>query len=1059
MRREPAGAFTATGTPRLPCPRWAYSRRQVRSLASCLAVLACVLSALASEALAEGPTTLATGHLGVPLSAPAPPTVDGLPASTVSYEWRRCEPYSSLVRADGATDYWHMADPTTAAVDTLGAASGKYSGSHTTVPDGALVGEGDPAAAFDGKTSALTVAGAPDYAGTQSYTLELWVRPQTIDGSYRFLISREETTATGRQGTGIWLSSSGLGFERWTNGVSSTVHYTAGLPVGKWSAVTATYDGATMRLYVNGSQVGSHETSTPLLAQDGPTAIGAGAGGHVDFFSGDIDEVALYSRAIIRGHVSAHHAAATSTPCATISGASGSTYTPVLADLGRTLAVTVTSTNSHGSATVLGQGVGPVDDGHGNYVQATIGSPTANATVSGIVQVTATLAGLPADRIEWVLDGQYRYAKPGESPYQYTWYTTAEANGPHTVTVEVWGPDATTPVSSEVTMHVANPTQHPTPLAFGEESMYAELDEGEEGSAQDLLGNVWPARGLPLPYLEWPLTWQEDPYKEAYWEFYFYGLRPEATLLYEWEQTDNGAYLEKLIAILRSYVAYDRTRPLNTVTFDNDHTSAYRTMELVNFYVKLKIAGALPKDLEEGLAQSLQKLGGFLAEQKHFEADFNHGFNEGAALLLLADNFPHMPGAAGWRTLGLERLKEMLANTIDADGVEVENSPFYQVYVLGIVYQIAQWAKRYEPTLAAPYAEAASKMLRYIAQITQPNGYLPMLGATATTYMPSQDPDVYGPMAAEDPEFDFAFTRGAKGTPPPEGTVLFPVSGQFIMRSPLGAVANLPNQTYVTFNSGTYRTSHSDLDAMGMTMYSNGATLLPTSGLYTYTEEPWREYFHGTRSHNTVVVDGKDQVEGSATAGSHGSTAGGSTWASGVSGLYAGVTHHRTIVVLRQGLTLVLDDLASASSHKYAQTWHMAPGSIVHESGGDTYVTNSAGTPTLTIAQADPAGLMTQSLFGATSPIQGWYSNGYGAKQPDWALEDTRTGTTALFTTLLAAGPYAAQASTVTETPVTGGGGHQVSICVGATTGYAVTIPSENNAAPTIASTPANCAP
>ena len=39
-------------------------------------------------------------------------------------------------------------------------------------------------------------------------------------------------------------------------------------------------------------------------------------------------------------------------------------------------------------------------------------------------------------------------------------------------------------------------------------------------------------------------------------------------------------------------------------------------------------------------------------------------------------------------------------------------------------------------------------MLAYTAEITQPNGYLPMLGATATTYMPSQDPNVYGPMAA-----------------------------------------------------------------------------------------------------------------------------------------------------------------------------------------------------------------------------------------------------------------------------------------------------------------------
>jgi hypothetical protein len=33
-------------------------------------------------------------------------------------------------------------------------------------------------------------------------------------------------------------------------------------------------------------------------------------------------------------------------------------------------------------------------------------------------------------------------------------------------------------------------------------------------------------------------------------------------------------------------------------------------------------------------------------------------------------------------------------------------------------------------------------MLRYAALVTQPDGYLPMLGATATTNLPNQDPAV-----------------------------------------------------------------------------------------------------------------------------------------------------------------------------------------------------------------------------------------------------------------------------------------------------------------------------
>ena len=995
---------------------------------------------------AAASVSLGPAHLGVALAAPATPALGE--ADEVTYAWRRCAFYTTLVSVDGGSHLWRLDDDpaSTAAADVLGSTTGRYGGAHAAATTAPLAGQGATGAAFDGATSAVTLPGVADQPGTNAYTFELWARPERVDGVYRFLISHEETVAGTREGTGVWLSKAGLGFERWSGGHSTTIDYATGLPLAKWSYVLASYDGATMRLYVNGVQVGSKATTAPLSDVSGPTVLGAGAGASTGFYAGDLADAALYPLALARAHVAAHYADGTTAPCAAITGAAGNTYTPAPADLGDTLSSTVTATGTAHSASSEGESEGPVDDGHGNLALASIEGLSEGKTVSGTITVNATLHGLPADRIEFDVDGQYRYAKVAEAPYQYTWYTRAEANGSHTLSVKLWGPGASTPVVTQVTVSVQNPTVYPVPLSFGEESMYAELNEGEEATAQDLLENVWPARGFPLPYLSWPLTWQEDPYHEAYWEFYFYGLRPEATLLYEWETTGRSAYLERLIAILRSYVAYDATRAEDTVTFDNDHTSAYRTMELVNFYVKLKVAHALPSDLETGLGRSLQKLGAFLAESRHFEADFNHGFNEGAALLLLADNFPHMPGASGWRALALERLQEMLANTIDADGVEVENSPFYQVYVLGLVYQIAQWAKRYEPALATPYLQAATKMLRYTADVTMPNGYLPMLGATATTYMPSQDPTVYGPMAAADPEFDFAYTRGAHGTPPPDGTVLFPVSGLFLMRSPLGAVSNLPNQTFVTFNAGTYRTSHSALDALGITMYSNGAEVLPTSGLYTYTEEPGLEYFHGTRSHNTVVVDGKDQAEGSAEAGSHGSKEG-ATWASGVSKLYPGITHHRTVVVLRQGLVLVHDELVSASSHEYSQTWHLAPNAT--PAGTATSLTATAsGKSQLTITQADPEGMSLQRFDGATGPMQGWYSSSYGSKRPSWALQYTRDGTSAGFGTLLASGPSAGESATLTEHVEAES--DTLEACVGGTSGYVVSIPHDNAVAPTI---------
>ena len=1032
----------------------AVGRGQATAFAGLVAAAVSTLMVLAladNSGAAVAPVSLGPAHLGVTLAAPTAPALGE--ADEISYTWRRCAFYTTLVSADDASDLWRLDDgsASTVAADVLGSAPGSYAGAHAATASAPLDEQGGTGATFDGTGTAVTFSGAPHASGTDAYTLELWARPQLVDGVYRFLISREETVAGKRAGTGVWLSKSGLGFERWSAGQSVAIDYAPGLPVGEWSYVVASYDGATMHLYVNGVQVGSKGTTAPLSEVSGPTVAGAGAGASGGFFAGGLADVAVYPLALARAHVAAHYADGSHAPCTLITGAAGATYTPVLSDLGDTLSAAVTATGSAQSASIEGRSDGPVDDGHGNLALATIEGLSEGETVGGTLTVNAVVDGLPADRIEFDVDGQYRYAKVAESPYQYTWYTRAEAEGSHTLSVKLWGPGAATPVVTQVTVNVDNPTVYPTPLPFGEESMYAELNEGEEATAQDLLENVWPARGFPLPYLSWPLTWQEDPYHEAYWEFYFYGLRPEATLLYEWQTTGRTAYREKLIAILRSYVAYDATRPEDTVTFDNDHTSAYRAMELINFYVKLKVAHALPPDLEAGLGRSLQKLGAFLAESRHFEADFNHGFNEAAALILLADNFPHMAGASGWRTLALERLNEMLSNTIDADGVEVENSPFYQVYVLGLVYQIAQWAERYEPALATPYLQAATKMLRYTADVTMPNGYLPMLGATATTYMPSQDPTVYGPMAAADPEFDFAYTRGAHGTPPPDGTVLFGVSGLFLMRSPLGAVTNLPNQTFVTFNAGTYRTSHSDLDALGITMYSNGAEVLPTSGLYTYTEEPGLEYFHGTRSHNTLVVDGTDQAPGSAEAGSHGSEEG-VTWASGVSKLYAGVTHHRVVVILRQGLVLVHDELTGAGPHEYSQTWHLAPNATPTGTAA-TLIATAGGKAQLRITQANPGAMSLQSFDGATGPLQGWYSSSYGSKRPSWALQYTRSATTAAFGTLLAAGPYAGESATLTEHAEAAA--DTLEACVGANTGYVVTIPHDNTLPPTIS--PGGC--
>ena len=637
-------------------------------------------------------------------------------------------------------------------------------------------------------------------------------------------------------------------------------------------------------------------------------------------------------------------------------------------------------------------------------------NPPAGATLRGDVKIEVAYSGFDRGPVEFAVDGVVRAVRE-RPPFGYTWRTGAEANTAHAVTAAAVDRRATARFMARITVTVANKGPISQPLALGAESAYYELNKGKLAAAENLLEDVWPARGFPLPRLDWPLTWHDDPYEDAYWRFHFYSLRPTVNLLWAWHTTEDRRFLERLIAILRSYVSHDRKRERAPRTFDNKHAAAFRAMVLANTYAKLRAAGELPVDLDGELLAAIERLGRFLEDPGHFEDSINHGFNEAMALLLVATTFPRLPKAPGWRTTAVARLLRMVAENVDSDGVEVENSPFYHFYVLGIVSQIARWAAAREPQLAAVYEPVQRSMLRYAAYVTQPDGYLPMLGATATTLVPAEDRMLFEPMTALNPEFAFVFSRGARGKAP-EALALFPESGLFILRSPLPASYRLKDQTFMTFDAGSYRTNHSDLDALSVTFYANGVALLPDSGLFTYNMEPERSYFHGTRAHNTVVVDDRDQAAGNAVPGAHGEIQG-SAWASGTSMLYDGVTHRRTVVLLRPGIALVLDALRGGRPHRYVQIWHVAPDLELDRRGLDVVIVDAGGRPVLGIRQAHPEGLALSSCSGQMRPVQGWYSRRHGEKQPNLALQYLRQGRHAEFATVLLAGDAAARPATV----------------------------------------------
>jgi hypothetical protein len=548
-----------------------------------------------------------------------------------------------------------------------------------------------------------------------------------------------------------------------------------------------------------------------------------------------------------------------------------------------------------------------------------------------------------------------------------------------------------------------------------QENIYAVLSRGAVSVADKLLENRWNLGSrFPIATLPDPLTWTEDPFQDQQWRFLFYSLKPTSNLLYAYYTTGETKYRDKLVSILEGFVAYDAGRaagpPYDRTRFDHRHGAALRAMVLVNTLGKLQRTGDISEELAAAMKAAIARLGTFLATQLNFDPEYNHGFTEAAALALVSANFPELPAAPSWQATALGRLSSLMVNSVDSDGVELENSPFYHFYVLSLTYQINRWARRYAIPLPQDFEAAMNRMVSYATYVLEPNGSIPLAGSSVELGIENLDPTVYGDLAKEFPEFAFVYSQGAKGTAPTQRAMLFPESGQAFLRS---AFASGSAETHVAFNVGRWRTSHSHLDVLGLDYFAAGRRQLCDSGLYTYDPGPDYAYFFGTRAHNTVVVDGADQsTSGPVTAGL---TASGPTWAyqSGSHALYAGVVHRRSVLVLERDLTLVYDSLESDVPHDYAQVWHLPAGYEAEIVGLDsTGITTDAPSPVV-VRQGLGTGLSLRPIVGATDPMQGWYSEVYGTMVPSTALEYHVIASKWRYATLIATGPKASAASSL----------------------------------------------
>ena len=485
-------------------------------------------------------------------------------------------------------------------------------------------------------------------------------------------------------------------------------------------------------------------------------------------------------------------------------------------------------------------------------------------------------------------------------------------------------------------------------------------------------------------YLGERIDFQHNPTNDNEWIWGLNRMNHWVTLLTGYLKTGNEAYAREYNEQVIDWIVRNPAPP-----FQLTRVPSWRNLE-----AGIRIAGSWPRTFFGFMVspsfqtQAIQLMLASIWSHAEYILRFPSGMRfvnnwviiESNGLASVGMSFPEFKHAKVWAETGLQRLSDQLDKQIYPDGTQHELATAYHISCMHNFHQAYELALKTHTPIPQNFSSTLEKMFEYIMYISTPLRQIP----------PTNDShrhNIANWMTIGADQFNredmcFVATNGQAGQPPAHTSAHFPWGGHSAMRSDWSSEA-----WYLFFDAGPTGVSHQHEDMLHIDVSAYGRDFLTDGGKGLYIPDKWRNYFVSTRAHNTILIDGQEQLRLSLNETHRAKSPLTNRWLSDdrldfASGAYdhgygakrIAVVHSRYVIFKKKEYWFVIDYLTGKGQHEFDALYHFMPGEIEVDDSHNSVRTLHRDGKNIKLVSAATVPLKIEVVQGQENPEQGWIS-------------------------------------------------------------------------------------